>query len=168
MASFQPCVIPRERGPQSGVGGAVRQEPQMTTPSRQAAVWRSGQRLGQFVSLQMTVCCPQASSSRAGEPAGMVAKILGSIETQSREISCRHGIATFRREISPLRFASVEMTGVRGIVWGNLLPRMTVCCPPTSSSRAEERAGMGTKTLGSNETQSREISCHHGACYLSE
>ena len=41
----------------------------------------------------------------------MVVKTLGSIETQSREISCRHGRATFRREISLLRFAFVEMTG---------------------------------------------------------
>ena len=40
------------------------------------------------------------------------AKILGSNETQSREISCHHGLATFRSEISPLRFASVEMTRV--------------------------------------------------------
>ena len=38
----------------------------------------------------------------SGEPAGMVAKILGSNETQSREISCHHGLATFRSEISPL------------------------------------------------------------------
>ena len=34
----------------------------------------------------------------------MVAKTLGSIETLSREISCHYGRATFRREISPLRF----------------------------------------------------------------
>ena len=40
-----------------------------------------------------------------------VAKTLGSNETQSREISCHHGLATFRSEISLLRFASVEMTG---------------------------------------------------------
>ena len=39
------------------------------------------------------------------------AKTLGSHETQSREISCHHGLATFRSEISPLRFAFVEMTG---------------------------------------------------------
>jgi hypothetical protein len=78
----------------------------------------------------------------------MVAKILGSIETQSREISCHHGLATFRSEISPLRFASVEMTGA-------------------VSSRAEERVGMVAKILGSHETQSREISCHHGACHIS-
>ena len=76
-------------------------------------------------------------------------------------------LATFRREISPLRFAAVEMTG-RGSVLVNLLPGLTVCFLPASSSRAEERAGMGTKTLGSNETQSREISCHHGACHVSE
>ena len=72
-----------------------------------------------------------------------VVKTLGSNETQSREISCHHGLATFRSEISPLRFASVEMTGVWGSVWGNLSLGMTVCCPPTSSSRAGERAGMG-------------------------
>ena len=39
------------------------------------------------------------------------AKILDSNETQSREISCHHGFATFRSEISPLRNAFVEMTG---------------------------------------------------------
>ena len=71
---------------------------------------------------------PAPVSSRAGECAGMVAKILGSIETQSREISCHHGIATFRSEISPLRFASVEMT-------------------VAVSSRAEEHIGMGGKNL---------------------
>ena len=38
------------------------------------------------------------------------AKILDSNETQSREISCHHGFATFRSEISPLRFAALEMT----------------------------------------------------------
>ena len=109
-------------------GGAVRQEPQMTTPPRQAAVWRSGHRFGQFVPLEMTVCCLPASSSRAEEPAGMVAKTLGSNETQSREISCHHGLATFRSEISPLRSATVEMT-------------------VAVSSRAEEHIGMGGKNL---------------------
>ena len=137
------------------------------TPSRQAAVWQSGHRFGQFVPLGMTVCCPPTSSSRAEERVGMVVKTLGSIETQSREISCHHGLATFRREISPLRNAFVEMTG-----WGHRFGQfvsleMTVCCPPTSSSRAEERAGMVAKTLGAIETLSREISCHHGACCLS-
>ncbi len=168
------------------------------------------------------------------------AKIWDSNETQSREISCHHGLATFRSEISPLRFASVEMTGVRCIVFCNLSLGMTVCCPPTSSSRAGGPAGMGqrfwallkrraerspatmglphfgvrflhsaslrskwrgcgasfgsicpsvndcmlpagivissggtrrygAKILGSNETQSREISCHHGlATFRSE
>ena len=41
----------------------------------------------------------------------MVVKTLGSIETLSREIFCHPGLATFRSEISPLRFATVEMTG---------------------------------------------------------
>ena len=40
-----------------------------------------------------------------------VAKTLDFIETQSREISCHPGLATFRSEISPLRSAFVEMTG---------------------------------------------------------
>ena len=35
-------------------GGAVRQEPQMTTPPRQAAVWRSGQLL-RFISTRSLV-----------------------------------------------------------------------------------------------------------------
>ncbi len=62
----------------------------------------------------------------SGEPAGMVVKTLGANETLSREISCHHGLAIFRSEISPLRFASVEMTGA-------------------VSSRAEEHIGMGGK-----------------------
>ncbi len=79
------------------------------------------------------------------------------------------GRAAFRREISPLRFASVEMTGVRGSVLVNLPPGMTVRCLPLSSSRAEGRAGMVAKILGSIETQSREISCHPGlATFRSE
>ena len=66
----------------------------------------------------------------------MVAKTLDSDETQSREISCHHGLATFRSEISPLRFASVEMTGA-GQRFGQFVSlRMTVCCLPLSSSRA--------------------------------
>ena len=77
---------------------------------------------------EMTVCFLPASSSRAGKCAGMVAKILESIETLSREISCHHGLATFWSEISPLRSASVEMTGA-------------------VSSRAEEHIGMGGKNL---------------------
>ena len=55
-----------------------------------------------------------------GNASVWVTRILGSNETQSREISCHHGLATFRSEISPLRFASVEMTGVRCIVLVNL------------------------------------------------
>ena len=47
-----------------------------------------------------------------GNASVWVTRILGSNETQSREISCHHGLATFRSEISPLRFASVEMTRV--------------------------------------------------------
>ena len=57
-------------------------------------------------------------------------------------------LATLRSEISPLRFAAVEMTGVQGIVLVNLLPGMTVCCPQASSSRAGEHVGMGGKDFG--------------------
>ena len=49
--------------------------------------------------------------SSGGNASVWVAKILGSNETQSREISCHLGLAAFRREISPLRNAFVEMTG---------------------------------------------------------
>ena len=46
------------------------------------------------------------------------------------------GRATFQSEISPLRFASVEMTGA-GQRFGQFVSlRMTVCCLPASSSRA--------------------------------
>ena len=57
-----------------------------------------------------------------------MARTLGSNETQNREISCHYGLATFRSEISLLRFASVEMT-------------------EAVSSRAEEHIGMGGKNL---------------------
>ena len=53
---------------------------------------------------------PAPVSSRAEERTGMVVKTLDFIETQGREISCHHGLATFRGEISPLRFAALEMT----------------------------------------------------------
>ena len=49
-------------------------------------------------------------SSRTEKRGGMGAKTSGYNETQSREISCHHGIATFRSEISPLRSAVLEMT----------------------------------------------------------
>ena len=71
---------------------------------------------------------PAPVSSRAEERAGMVAKILGSIETLSREISCHPGACTIESEISPLRFAAVEMT-------------------VAVSSRAEGHIGMGGKNL---------------------
>ena len=86
-------------------GGAVRQEPQMTTPPRQAAVWRSGQPL-RFISTRSLVhpfaanaafplkgkqedCAAAlaplktvrsqstAEPPRAGEPAGMGGKDFG-------------------------------------------------------------------------------------------
>ena len=47
----------------------------------------------------------------------MGGKDLGSNETQSREISCHHGLATFRSEISSLRSAFVEVTGRGGIIY---------------------------------------------------
>ena len=77
----------------------------------------------------MTVCCPQSSSSRAGELAGMVVKILGSIETLSREISCHHGAChTSELDFStPLRFGRNDGGG--------------------RASRAEEHIGMGGKNL---------------------
>ena len=128
----------------------------MTTPPRQAAVWRSGQPL-RFISTRSLVhpfaanaafplkgkqedCAAAlaplktvrsqstAEPPRAEERAGMVTRTLGSIETQSREISCHPGLATFRSEISPLRFATVEMTGGAG--------RLFIIC---ATSRGNER-----------------------------
>ena len=78
----------------------------------------------------------------------MVAKTLGSIETQSREISCHYGLATFRSEISPLRFASVEMTGVRGIVWGNLSPGNDCMLPAGIVISSGGTCRYGGKDLG--------------------
>ena len=57
---------------------------------------------------------------RAEKCGGMGAKTSGYNEIQSREISCHHGIATLRSEISPLRSAAVEMTEARSIVFCNL------------------------------------------------
>ena len=71
---------------------------------------------------------PPARRHLEGDLPVWVVKTLGSNETQRREISCHHGLATFRSEISPLRFAAVEMT-------------------VAASSRAEEHIGMGGKNL---------------------
>ena len=128
MASLQPCFISRgtcrygwqglwglmkrrvERSPATMELATLRSE---ISPLRFAAVEMTGVLGSVLVNLppEMTVRCLPASSSRAGECAGMMAKILGPIETLSREISCHHGLATFRSEISPLRFAFAEMTG---------------------------------------------------------
>jgi hypothetical protein len=79
----------------------------------------------------------------------MGTKTLGSNETQSREISCHPGLATFRREISLLRFAAVEMTEGAWQRSGQFVPlEMTVCCLPASSSRAGETGRYGGKDLG--------------------
>ena len=77
--------------------------------------------------------------------------------------SGRQRFCHLRREISPLRFASVEMTkwpvGVSVIC-----PfEMTVCRLPPPSSRAEGHGGMGIKTSGAIETLSREISGRYAA-----
>ena len=124
-------------------GGAVRQEPQMTLhPGRppfggQGSLCASSLHAASYTLLPLRGISPQGETRDCaaepcahlrGECAGMVAKTSGYNETQSREISCHLGLATFRREISPLRFATVEMTGA-------------------VSSRAEEHIGMGGKNL---------------------
>ena len=98
-------------------GGAVRQEPQMTLPHRKAAVWWSGHRFGQFVSLRMTVCCLPLSSSRAGLPVVMSDRYSSLMKRRAERSPATLGRATFRSEISPLRFAFVEMTGRGGIIY---------------------------------------------------
>ena len=52
-----------------------------------------------------------------------VLRTLGFIETQGREISCHYGLVTFQSEISPLRFAAVEMTEGAGRLFYNLRPK---------------------------------------------
>ncbi len=47
----------------------------------------------------------------------MGVKALDTIETLSREIFCHQGASSLRREISPLRFASVEMTRCGAAFW---------------------------------------------------
>ena len=58
----------------------------------------------------MTVNSPAVPSSRAGLPVVMGMIVFISIETLSREISGLIAAAALAREISPLRFAAVEMT----------------------------------------------------------
>ena len=78
------------------------------------------------------------------------------------------GRATFRSEISPLRFAAVEMTEGAWQRSGQFAPGNDCMLPAgIVISSGGERAGMVVKTLGSIETLSREISCHHGACHIS-
>ena len=64
---------------------------------------------------------------------------------------------------------TVEMTGVRGSVWGNLSPGNDCMLPAGIVISSGGTRRYGAKILGSNETQSREISCHHGlATFQSE
>ncbi len=79
---------------------------------------------------------PAPVSSRAEERVGMGQRLWAIMKRRAERSPATMELATLRSEISPLRFASVEMTGVRGIVLGNLLPGITVCCLPLSSSRA--------------------------------
>ena len=58
----------------------------------------------------MTANSPAVPSSRAGLPVVMWMIVFISIETLSREISGSLRPAALAREISPLRFAAVEMT----------------------------------------------------------
>ena len=109
-------------------GGAVRQEPQMTTPSRQAAVWRSGHRFGQFVPendcmLPVDIVISSGGIRRYGWQG-----LWALMKRRAERSPVAMELATFRSEISPLRFAAVEMT---------------VAVP----SRAEEHIGMGGKNL---------------------
>ena len=78
-------------------------------------------------------------------------------------MSGRQRFCHLRREISPLRFASVEMTKWRVGVSVICPFEMTVCCLPPPSSRAEGHGGMGIKTSGAIETLSREISGRYAA-----
>ena len=89
----------------------------MTLPHRKAAVWWSGHRFGQFVSLRMTVCCLPLSSSRAGLPVVMSDRYSSLMKRRAERSPATLGRATFRSEISPLRFAFVEMTGRGGIIY---------------------------------------------------
>ena len=69
----------------------------------------------------MVTITPLCHLERGNGPV-WVLRTLGSNETQSREISCHPGLAAFRSEISPLRSASVEMTGA-GRLFYNLRPK---------------------------------------------
>ena len=116
----------------------------MTTPSRQAAVWRSGQRL-HFISTRSLVHpfaavrhFPSRGNKRwsrwtlrplEGETRRYGWQGLWALMKRRAERSpATLGLATFRSEISPLRFAAVEMT-------------------VAVSSRAEGHIGMGGKNL---------------------
>ena len=111
----------------------------MTTPPRQAAVWRSGQPL-RFISTRSLVhpfaanaafplkgkqedCAAAlaplktvrsqstAEPPRAEERAGMGQRFWALMKRRAERSPATLGRATFRSEISPLRFAAVEMTG---------------------------------------------------------
>ena len=89
---------------------------------------------------------PAPVSSRAEERTGMVVKTLGSNDTPSREISHRNATRTIRGGdfSTPLRCGRNDGgAGHRSVQFSPL--GMAVCCPPTPSSRAEERAGMGQR-----------------------
>ena len=90
-------------------GGAVRQEPQMTTPPRQAAVWRSGQPL-RFISTRSLVhpfaaaLAPlktvrsqsTAEPPRAEEHIGMGGKNLNLLNPMNPGRGAAHPAAPFR------------------------------------------------------------------------
>ena len=117
----------------------------MTTPPRQAAVWRSGQPL-RFISTRSLVhpfaanaafplkgkqedCAAAlaplktvrsqstAEPPRAEERAGMGQRFWALMKRRAERSPATLGRATFRSEISPLRFAFVEMTGRGGIIY---------------------------------------------------
>ena len=117
-------------------GGAVRQEPQMTLP-------QAGRRLA--VRALFWPICPSGNDCML--PADIVIssgetrrygwqRLWALMKRRVERPPATMWRATFRREISPLRSASVEMTGA-GHRFGQFGPlRMTVCCLPLSSSRA--------------------------------
>ena len=79
-----------------------------------------GHRSGQFAP-GIDCMLPAAIVISSGGTCRYGGKDLGALMKRRVERSpATMGRATLRSEISPLRFASVEMTGVRGSVWANL------------------------------------------------
>ena len=76
-------------------------------------LWKNGNHFSTAIFLWLILMVsfqPLCHLERRNAPVWGI-KTLDSNETQSREISCHHGLATFRSEISPLRYGRNDGAG---------------------------------------------------------